>query len=278
MFILQAMRYIYLLTLSAFIAACQPSGQQRQPAVADTDSLAVAISNIRADLQVKPGDPELRVYLANALTAHGEYAAADSVAALLAADTASAFQADYVRAYVALQQRDSTAAIRHLSAAIKAKGAASEYEAVMLNADMLLHRRAAKEALPFYQLAYTIDSSSAEALYGAGRCHELLRNAAKAAAQYQSAIRTDPAYSPAYIALGRQEEKSGRENAALHYYNLAAKASPTDADAFYQRGRILLRRGNRPAGLDDLSKALSFRKDFPEAKALLDSARANNFQ
>ncbi len=54
---------------------------------------------------------------------------------------------------------------------------------------------------------------------------------------------------------------------------MAAKADPTNADAFYLRGRTLLTLGNRPAGIDDLTKALSFRKNFPEARQLLDSVK-----
>ncbi|RPE05837.1 hypothetical protein EGT74_26100 [Chitinophaga lutea] len=273
------MKYLPALwILLVFFASCQPAVQEQKNTIPDTDSLATAINNIKADLQVKPGDPELRLYLANALAEHGEYAAADSVAALLEQDSAQGFQAHYVRAFIALQQKDTAASIRHLSAVITLKGKASEYEAVMMNADLQLAKGAAKDALPYYQLAGTIDSASAEALYGTGKCFEQLHNPAKAAAAYQQAILRNPAYSPAYIALGLQEEAKGRAEAALHYFNQAAKADPTDADAFYHRGRTLLAAGNRPAGLDDLTKALSFRKNFPAAKALLDSAVANNIQ
>ncbi|WP_119079722.1 tetratricopeptide repeat protein [Chitinophaga alhagiae] len=268
----------YVLIVLVFFVACQPSGQEQKNTVADTDSLATAIRNIRADLAVRPGDPELRVYLANALAEHGEYAAADSVAAILAQDTAQAYRAHYIRALVAIFRADTTTTIRHLSAAIALKGAASEYEAVMMAADLLLQRGAAREALPYYELAYTIDSTSAEALYGAGRSQEQLGRWQKAAAQYQRAIQVNPAFSPAYIAMGQAEETSGNTAAALNFFNLAAKADPTDADAFYHRGKALLKLGNRPAGMDDLTKALSFRKQFPAAKALLDSAVANNFQ
>lgn len=268
----------YVLIALVFFASCRPSGQEQKDAAADTDSLATAIRNIRADLAVKPGDPELRVYLANALAEHGEYAAADSVAALLARDSAQAHRAHYIRALVAILRKDTTATIQHLSAAIAQQGAASEYEAVMMAADLLLERGAAKDALPYYQLAYTIDSTSAEALYGAGRSQQQLGQRQKALAQYQQAIQVNPAFSPAYIALGQFEENSGNTKAALNFFNLAAKADPTDADAFYHRGKTLLKLGNRAAGMDDLTKALSFRQQFPAAKALLDSAVANNFQ
>lgn len=272
------MKYFQLFILYMLVAACQPSGQEQKTTVIVADSLTTAIGNIRADLQAKPGDPELRVYLANALTEHGEYAAADSVAALLSQDTAQRYKAHYVRAFIAIHQQDTANSIRHLSEAIALQGRASEYEAVMMAADLLLARREAKKALPYYNLAFTIDSSSAEALYGAGQSNEQLGNAQKATAQYQQAVMVNPAYSPAYIALGLQEEKQRKTKAALAYYNLAAKADPTDADAFYHRGKTFLQLGNRPAGMDDLTKALSFRKHFPAAKALLDSARANNFQ
>lgn len=272
------MKYLPAFITLVFFASCQPAVREQKNTAPQPDSLAIAISNIQADLQIKPQDPQLRVYLANALAEHGDYAAADSLAAIFAKDTTHMDKAHYIRAFIAIRQKDTVSAIRHLSNVIALKGRASEYEAVMLNADLLRDRNAPDSALPYYLLAYNIDSTAAEALYGAGRCNELLKHTAKATVQYQQAILLNPAYSPAYIALGMQEESRGQRKAAFSYFNQAAKADPTDADAFYHRGKALLQQGNRAAGLDDLTKALSFRKNFPAAKALLDSAVANNIQ
>lgn len=272
------MKHLHIFILLIFFASCQPSGREQKTAAVVTDSLAVAIQHIRADLQVRPNDAELRMYLANALIEQEEYAAADSQAVMLAKDSAQLHKAHYVRALIALHKKDTAATIHHLSAAIALQGRASEYEAVMMNADLLRARQSPKAALLYYTLAATIDSTSAEALYGAGLSNHQLGNEKKAAEKYRQAVKISPDYSPAYIALGRYAAEKRDHKAAWAYFNLAAKADPTDADAFYYRGKTFLQLGNRPAGIDDLTKALSFRKNFPAAKALLDSTLANNFQ
>lgn len=271
------MKYLYIFISIILIAACQQP--VREPGITATeDSLDTFIRDMRAALQEKPQDTEIRMYLANALIEKGQYAAADSQAIILAKDSASLDKAFYIKALVALNHNDTMATIAHLTKAIALSGERSEYEAVMMNADLLLAKHQPKEAAAYYLLAQKLDSTSAEAQYGFGRTQEILLDRKMASSRYLMAIQLDPSYSPAYISLGKLSEKEKDIKEAFRYYNLAAKADPTDAEAFYLRGKTFLQLGNKPAGLDDLTKALSFRKDYPEAKALLDSVKANNFQ
>lgn len=260
--------------LPVLLSACGQSAETRQQSPApEADSLAFAIQNMRTDLAIQPGNTELRTWLANALIEHKEYAAADSQAAILAGIPGQMPQAHYIRGLLALRQGDTLKTIEHLTAAIQMRKDSSEYEAVMITGDIFAARNKHQEAAGYYSLAARIDSLSAEAAYLAGESLDREKNPTAARKQYQEAIRRDPAYAPAYLGLGNQLANAGNWREAMVSYNMAAKADPTSADAFYRRGKALLKLGNKDAGLDDLTKALSFRKNFPEAQHLLDSAK-----
>ncbi|MBO9153862.1 tetratricopeptide repeat protein [Chitinophaga sp. GCM10012297] len=266
------MKRFLLLCLPVFFAACQQSGTEQKTPEA-VDSLSVAIANMRKDLQVRPTDAATRIYLANALIEQGNYAAADSQAAVLEKHPATLPNAYYIYGLSALNREDTAAAIDHLEKAISIRKDSSEYEAVMLTADLLFKTRSYNKAMELYALAAFIDSSAAEASYAIGEVYVKQGRETQAKQQFVTALQRDPAYSPAYIALGELLSKYGKWKEALPHFNMAAKADPTNADAFYLRGRALLALGNKPAGIDDLTKALSFRKDFPEARHLLDSVK-----
>lgn len=271
------MKLLHILFVLIVFAACQPTGQEQKTS-AVTDSLSLAIANMRVDLQMSPTNAELRSNLANALMEHNEFEAADSQAIILAKDTLSLDKALYIKALIALHKKDTTATIAHLAKAIALKGTGSEYEAVMMTGDLLLNQHAPDKAINYYALAWEIDSTQAEPVYGTALCSDLMGNEKLAKARYAKAIQMNQAYGPAYIGLGNIMARQNNWQEAWRYYNLAAKADPTDAVNFYSRGRAFLMLGNKPAGMDDLTKALSFRKNYPEAKALLDSALANNFK
>jgi tetratricopeptide (TPR) repeat protein len=263
-----------LWALPALLCACgqqaDPGKQQPAPAA---DSLAVAIHNMRTDLAVQPNDLNLRVWLANALIEHNEFAAADSQAAIIAQAPGKLPQALYIRGLIALRQQDTVKSIELLTSAIHIRQDSSEYEVVMLTADMIAALGNYENATNYYRLAARIDSSSAEAPFLTGECLEKAGKIPEAWDEFSEAIRRNPAYAPAYIAIGNLLAAQGNAKDALVSYNMAAKADPTNADAFYRRGKTLLQLGNKAAGLDDLTKALSFRKNFPEAQHLLDSAK-----
>lgn len=271
------MKLLHIFFVLIVFAACQPAVQEQKTSEI-TDSLSIAIANMRIDLQVQPMDAELRNRLANALIENNQLEAADSQAIILAKDTQSLDKAYYIKALIALTKKDDTATLAFLTKAIALKGKNSEYEAVMMAGDLLLDQHAPAKAINYYALAWEIDSTQAEPIYGTAVCSEQMGNEKQAKIRYAKAIETNQAYSPAYIGLGNIMAKQNNWKEAWRYYNLAAKADPTDAVNFYSRGRAFLMLGNKPAGMDDLTKALSFKKDYPAAKALLDSALANNFK
>ncbi len=268
------MKLLRISALLIFFAACQSSVQEKQQPAVAVDSLAIAIENMRAALDSVPQDAELRMYLANALLEHHQYEAADSQAMILAKDKASLDKAAYVKALIALHWKDTAQTIARLTEAVSLRGKKSEYEAVMMLADLFTAKHLQDSAYNYYTLAHGINLEAAEPSYNVGHILEAKGNNRMAAAWYREAIRREPAYTAAYIALGNLSEEAGKLKEALGLFNMATKSDPTNATTFYHRGRVFLKLGEKPAGLDDLTKALSFRKNYPEAKALLDSALA----
>lgn len=259
--------------LPALLCACGQQADSGKQPPAPADSLAFAIHNMRTDLAVQPENTELRTWLANALIEHNEFAAADSQANMIAEVPGKLPQALYIRGLIALRQRDTVKSIDLLTSAIHIHQDSSEYEVVMITADMIAALGNHENAANYYRLAARIDSTSAEAPFLTGECLEKEGRTIDAWDQYHEAIRRNQAYAPAYIAVGNLLSAQGNHKDALVVYNQAAKADPTSADAFFHRGKTLLKLGNKAAGLDDLTKALSFRKNFPEAQHLLDSAK-----
>ncbi len=220
-------------------------------------------------LQTTPDNTYLQYRLAMAWVERALYERADSLAGVMEKKPAALAQAFYLKARIAEDRKDTTQAIAHLKTAIGAAGKQSEYSAVLELADLLRTRRAA-DAPRYYELALELDPANADPLYDLAQYYEELGKTREATATYKRCIEADPGYAPAYIALGRQEIRREQWKAAREYFNLAARARPNEAEAYYYRGLCLERLGDKAAAQDDYVKALSFRKDYPEAKAALE--------
>lgn len=234
-----------------------------------TEQYAKADTFFTKALQSQPGDPFLQYKLAMTKVEQGQYSGADSLAALLEKHPDAYAQAFYLRARMAEDRKDTTQAIAHLQKAVDAAGLQSEYEAVTELAGLLRARRS-PAALQYYELAFRLDSTLAAPLYEKAQYYEALGNLSQATLTYKRCILSDPNYAPAYLALGLMAQRAGQWKTALGHFNLAARARPTSAEAYYYRGVCYEKLGNSTAALNDYSKALSFRKDYPDAKAALE--------
>jgi len=220
-------------------------------------------------LQTVPGNTYLQYRLATAWIEKGHYERADSLAGVMGQKQASVPQSFYLKARIAEDKKDTTQAIAHLKAAIAAGGKESEYNAVLELAD-LLHARHAPDAPKYYELALELDPTNADPLFELAKYYEELGKAKEATATYKRCVETDPGYAPAYIALGKQETARQQWKAGLSFFNLAARARPNEAEAYYYRGLCYEQLGNKAAAADDYRKAISFKRDYAEAKAALE--------
>ncbi|QHS59487.1 tetratricopeptide repeat protein [Chitinophaga agri] len=231
-----------------------------------------AIAHFRKALETAPGYPYLQYRLATALIEDKQYTSADSVAAVLAQSPGTYDKAYYLKARIAEEHRDTTLAITHLTAAVEHAGMASDYDAVMELGDLLLTRRSA-EAPKYYKLAARLDTIQSEPFIALGQYYEQTGNDADAITAYRNSITTDPDDERAYLALGTINVRKKNWKEGLRYFDLAAKASPNNAEAYYNRAQCLEQLGRKDNAIDDYIKALTFRKDYPEAKAALEKLK-----
>jgi len=228
-----------------------------------------AVAHFHQALQTAPGYPYLQYRLATAMVENQAYKSADSLADILAHGQGPRDQAYYLKARIAEDRKDTTLAIKHLTAAISIAGLHSEYDAVMELGDLLQAQRS-PAALSYYELAYQLDSTNAEPLYTKGQYQEQLGKIADAIKSYRQAILTDPGYEDAYMALGKISMAQKNWKEGVQYFNMAAKTAPTDADAYYYRALCYEKLGNKTLAIEDYTKALSFKKAFPAAQEALE--------
>lgn len=231
-----------------------------------------AVGFFEKALQTSPSYPYLEYRLATALIENKQYRQADSLSSVLAASKDTHDKAFYLKARIAEEMKDTSLAIKHLITAIDAAGMQSDYDAVMELGDLLQNRHH-PAAIRYYELASRLDSTNADAQYAIGQYYEKDGKLPEAIAAYQSGIVTDPDDEDLYIALGKIYYRLQKWAPAFDYFNLAAKSSPADAEAYYYRARCHAKLGRKLAAIDDYTKALNFRKSYPEAKAALDSLK-----
>lgn len=231
-----------------------------------------AIAHFQKALEIAPGYPYLQYRLAAAMIDNKQYTSADSLATVLAASAGTRDKAFYLKARIAEDNKDTSQAIQHLTTAIAAGGMQSDYDAVMELGDLLQSRRSA-EAITYYKLAAKLDSVNADPLLAMAESYILAGKQADAIVAYKNSILADPDNESAYMALGRINFKQQQWQEAFRYFNMAAKVSPANAEAYYYRAQCHEKLGRKDEAFDDYVKAMSFRKDYPEAKAALDKLK-----
>jgi tetratricopeptide (TPR) repeat protein len=231
-----------------------------------------SIAHFERALQTAPGYPYLQYRLATAMIENKQYKSADSVASILGRSPGTHDKAFYLKARIAEDNKDTALAISHLTTAIDQAGLQSDYSAVMELGDLLQIRRS-PAAVKYYKLAARLDSVNSEPLISLAQYYEQAGNNAEAIAAYNSSITTDPDDERAYLALGRINMKKKDWKEAFRYFDLAAKASPANATAYYYRAQCHENLGRKEDAIDDYVKALTFKKDYPEAKAALDKLK-----
>ncbi|MEC5143724.1 tetratricopeptide repeat protein [Chitinophaga sp. 212800010-3] len=227
-----------------------------------------AATFFRQALTTAPGYTYLQYKLGTALIENRQSESADSIANVLVQTKDGRDKAFYLKARMAEDKQDTSAAIGYLSEAVKTAGAQPEFEALMELGD-LLRARKAPEAARYYIQAWQQDSTNAHPLFEAGQFREEQGKEAEALNIYHRCIVADPGFEPAYLAMGSIYAKQKDWKAAYNYYHLAVKSAPTDGWAYYYRAQALEQQGNKTQAAEDYTKALSFKKDFKEAAAAL---------
>ncbi|MBP1651473.1 MAG: Tetratricopeptide 2 repeat protein [Bacteroidetes bacterium] len=227
-----------------------------------------AVANFEKAQHLAPKYAYLQYRLATALIEDKQYKRADSLASKLANDPANHDKAYYLKAKIAEENKDTTLAIQYLRTAVDQAGLQSDYDAVMELGDLLAQRHA-PASLQYYQLAARMDSTNDDALYAMGKFYEQESKMAEAITAFKNAINIDAEDGDNYFALGMIYFRQQEWQPAYNYFNMACKSGPTDGEAYYYRGRCNEKLGRKQAAIDDYSKAVTFKKDFKEAKEAL---------
>lgn len=236
------------------------------------ENYPVAVKNFEKALQTAPSTPYLEYRLAIALIENKQYQYADSLATELGKSPGTHDKGYYLKARIAEEHKDTSLAISHLVTAIDQAGLRSDYDAVMELGDLLLARRS-PETVKYYKLAARLDSTNAEPLIALAQYYEQEGKTTEAIATYNNSISVDPGDERSYLALGRINVRKRNWKEGLRYFDLAAKAAPNNPEAYYNRAQCLEALGRKEDAIDDYVKALTFKKDYPEAKAALDKLK-----
>jgi tetratricopeptide (TPR) repeat protein len=97
---------------------------------------------------------------------------------------------------------------------------------------------------------------------------------AKAISQFDSCILRDWKTTDAYLEKGRVYFHMQNYHAALETFNMATVVSNTDADAYFWLGRCYEALHQRDEAVSNYRKAISFDKDFTEARQHIDKLDA----
>ena len=231
-----------------------------------------SVANFEKALHLSPHYAYLQYRLATALIENKQYKRADSLASRLANDPANHDKAFYLKAKIAEENKDTALAIKHLMTAINGAGMQSDYDAVMELGDLLKDRRN-PAALTYYNLAFRMDSTNDDPPYAIGQFYEQENKLQDAINAYKQAVNADPEDGDNYFAIGKIYYKLQQWQPAFNYFNMACKSGPTDAESYYYRARCNELLGHKKAAIDDYSKAISFKKDYKEAKDALANLR-----
>lgn len=142
-------------------------------------------------------------------------------------------EADGLSSLIYQDMGDTVKAISEMKAAV-AK-APDNYEAVMGLGDLLSSKHN-PEALDWYQKAFKLDTTRAEALYSEALYYLLDNDTAKAIGMFRKSIETDGNFLGSYMRLGELYRKEKDWKKGLSTYLLATKIAPSNADAYYYLG------------------------------------------
>ena len=120
-----------------------------------------------------------------------------------------------------------------------------------------------QQALGFYQMAISLDSTFSKAHYGKGLTLKRMRQYPEAIAAYSAAIRHDPMYSDAFVELGKIYSEIDKPDKAIQTFQKALEKDPSAKKAYYELGRVfLLSKKDYNKAADNFSKATQLDPEY----------------
>ena len=130
-----------------------------------------------------------------------------------------------------------------------------------------------EDARGYFSLATQIQPDFARAWNNLGIAYGRLGSREEAERTYLAALARDPDLSAAHLNLGNLHLGDGDLQAALVSLETAAQLDGRNPFIHYLKGVVLLQSGSLAAAEKSLSRSLRLKRDFADARALLDDVR-----
>ena len=130
-----------------------------------------------------------------------------------------------------------------------------------------------EDARGYFKLATQVQPDFARAWNNLGIAYGRLGSTEEAKRTYQAALAHDPRLSAAHLNLGNLHLGAGNLEAALVSLEAAAQLDRRNPFIHYLKGVVLLQSGSLADAEKSLSRSLRLKRDFIDARALLDDVR-----
>ncbi len=130
-----------------------------------------------------------------------------------------------------------------------------------------------EDARSYFSLATKVQPDFARAWNNLGIAYGRLGSREDAERTYQAALARDPRLSAAHLNLGNLHLEAGDLRAALVSLETAAQLDGRNPFIHYLKGVVLLQSGSLAAAEKSLSRSLRLKRDFADARTLLDDVR-----
>lgn len=132
-------------------------------------------------------------------------------------------------------------------------------------------------ALPYLQRAVQVDPSSANGNYFLGKALLVKRQPGDAVPYLEAALRSDPAMLHAQVLLAESYMHLNQMRLAERAIQQALQKGPQDRDVLFAQAKILLKQGQRAAGIQILERLKRYAPKFTPPQKLLELIKSGQF-
>jgi tetratricopeptide (TPR) repeat protein len=212
-----------------------------------------ALATFRAALARDENNTELRVRVAAALVATGQYAEADTQLAPFIAEHPNLAEAHFILGRARLAQGSTADAVRLLERATELDATRADMRAYAAQAN--LERGQFVRALEQANNAIALDPNYARSYWVRGEVRVRQGQVREGQADALNALRLDPTFTEAMVTLADADEAQAHLPEAVILYRNALQRRPNAGEWHQRLGRILADLGRLPEATAELQRA-----------------------
>jgi tetratricopeptide (TPR) repeat protein len=230
----------------------------------DLGQAGKAVKALQKNLEISPGEVNVRLLLSRAYLQNGQVPAAQQeVNKILAA--APAFPpALFWNARIEMARKDSAAAINILKKTLQIDP--GYYQASFQLADWYAAQDNPQTVLQ-YEKTFRLDTMDVTPLFAIGEYYRKKNEISRAREAYKICVLKDPDYSAAYLETGKILLQQDSVQEALRQFIITIKTSPADAAAYLNKGLCFEKLDQKDSARLAFQQALTFNPGLKAAKA-----------